>query len=507
MKSRICNCWWIGIVLILASCKNGSEYEAALPKDAALVVSANLPSIAEKGGWTAGSGQAVAQRISDALGSGMESGRQLIDKIVKDPSKSGIDLRKDVYLFVGPQLVSDGLLARVADKGKVDDLLHTLHRQQICTEPVKGNGYTWSAMGRLLVAYTSDALLVLHDPKGGDAEGLLRTAMKLLGQNKEEGYCATPDFERIKNARGDIVALGSLGLVPRQYVAPMMMGISGDLKLENVKMLAEIHFGQGKMAIDFTDLTTDRAMQQIREKQAEASGAIEGKYLDVFPYNTGLWMTAHINGEKLYKILCENPTFSNQVDNSMMPIDFEAIFNAIKGDVAMAGDITSGKFIAYADVTNDRFLQTFENLKPLLALTGGRIKLTNQGATGYELRVTDGRLVGMGRGLQTWWFGVSNGRLYVTNQPDWPGARVLGKSLRDRPWGKQVEGKRFYLSLNLGGIGQTTGTHAEAIPMQAFMQGLDYLTFEMKDRGCSRLELYTKNPDKNVLQPLLDMLR
>ena len=41
---------WMGCVLLLASCKSGDEYEAALPRDAALVVSFNPVSIVEKSG-------------------------------------------------------------------------------------------------------------------------------------------------------------------------------------------------------------------------------------------------------------------------------------------------------------------------------------------------------------------------------------------------------------------------------------------------------------------------
>ena len=47
-------------------------------------------------------------------------------------------------------------------------------------------------------------------------------------------------------------------------------------------------------------------------------------------------MAANVNGEKAYELLRENPTVRQELDNSMMPLDFEAIFKAVKGDVAVA---------------------------------------------------------------------------------------------------------------------------------------------------------------------------
>ena len=45
-KKWAAGCWMIWLVGIMASCASGNKYESALPEDAALVVSANLASIA-----------------------------------------------------------------------------------------------------------------------------------------------------------------------------------------------------------------------------------------------------------------------------------------------------------------------------------------------------------------------------------------------------------------------------------------------------------------------------
>ena len=504
-KKWLAGCWIGLLVGIMASCASGDQYESALPKDAALVVSVSPVSIAEKGGLAGEEGEAAVQKLGDALKSGMQGSEQLIDKIMDDPAESGIDFRKDVYLFVESQTVSAGILARVSHEGKLEALFEELGRQQICSGLTEEDGCTWTVLGNVLAAYTPDALLLLTDPNGGNPQDMRHTASMLLRQGEDEGYRSTSDFGLLKKAKGDIVALGSLDLMPGRYVAPMLMGVSGDLKLEDVKYLAEITFGQGKMTVDFTDLTTDPVMKQMKEQQLQVFGEIEGEYLDCFPANTGLWMSMHIDGKKLYELLCSYPVLGNQLENSMMPIDFEAILGALKGDMAVAGDVVSGAFIAYADVTDDRFLQTFEDLKPLLALTGGQMQLFNRGDSEYEFRMQDGSVMGMRRGNQSLWFGVSEGRFYLTNHADWINARVLGLTLRDCPWGKSVKGKRFFYAMNLGALAEKGQSVVGRPEWQAlgFVKGLDYLTIEGVDAEKSRMELVMKDQKTNILSSLL----
>ena len=85
---------WMGCVLLLASCKSGDEYEAALPRDAALVVSFNPVSIVEKSGLSGEEGKAKVQRLGDALKSGMQGSGQLVDKVMENPSEKYRRIKK-----------------------------------------------------------------------------------------------------------------------------------------------------------------------------------------------------------------------------------------------------------------------------------------------------------------------------------------------------------------------------------------------------------------------------
>ena len=499
---------WTMLVGMMVSCTGGNEYESALPEDAALVISVNPVSIVDKSGLSGETGKNAVQRLGDALKSGMQGSGQLIDKIIENPSESGIDFRRNLYFFMESQSISAGMLARVSDEGKLEELFKALSKQQICSMPTEENDCSWTVMGNVLAAYTSDALLLLADPNGGAPQDLLHTASMLLRQGEKEGYRATSDFARMKSGNGDVIALGTLDLIPGRYVTPMMMGISGDMKMKDVKCMAEVTFGEGKMTVEFTDLTTDPVMKQMKDRQMQVFGKVTGKYLDFFPANTGFWLSVNVDGKKAYEMLKEHPVFNNQLENSMMPVDFEAIFSALKGDMAIAGDLLANKFIAYADVTDNGFLQTFEDLKPLLLLTGGQMKLINRGTSAYEFWMMDGSMLGMRPGSLSFWFGVSDGKFYFTNDSRLVDASVEGLSLRDCPWGKEVKGKRCFYAMNLAALLETGQSFPDRPEMEAlrFVKGLDYLVIESVDAEKSRMELVMKDKKQNILRVLLSSI-
>ena len=94
---------WVGIfMLLLASCTDGSKYVLALPDDAALVASVNLKTLSQKAGLNDEKEKSVARKLKAVLGSDLSS-RELVDKIIQNPSESGIALEDNIYFFVRKQ--------------------------------------------------------------------------------------------------------------------------------------------------------------------------------------------------------------------------------------------------------------------------------------------------------------------------------------------------------------------------------------------------------------------
>ena len=89
------------IMAFLASCSESSEYTNAIPKDAAMVVSLDFKSMAQKSGINGKEGESVVTKLTDVLKSGLEGeAYATAEKIVKNPAETGLSLTDRVYLFV-----------------------------------------------------------------------------------------------------------------------------------------------------------------------------------------------------------------------------------------------------------------------------------------------------------------------------------------------------------------------------------------------------------------------
>ncbi len=62
----------VAIMLLMASCSSESEYANAIPKDAAMVMSFDFKTMAEKSGINGKGGEKVVAKLTDALKSGLE---------------------------------------------------------------------------------------------------------------------------------------------------------------------------------------------------------------------------------------------------------------------------------------------------------------------------------------------------------------------------------------------------------------------------------------------------
>lgn len=486
----------LGVVCMLSSCGEGNPYTNVLPKDAATVVSLDLEGMAKKCGFDEQARTSMGTMLKSQL---KGEANALVDKVMEDPEESGLQLTDRVFFFVTPQMEMGGLLARVADKDKLEDLVEMLHGQKACEAPADGDGCRWTVAGGGLMAWTDDAFLLLAG--NGNPRDLQHQASMWLRQKDGEGYSGTPDFEKLEDADEDIALMTSLNIVPKEYLTMATMGLPADLKLQDLKAFSTLSFEEGKAVLEVETVTENKVYKDLLKKQAEVMGPLKGSYLKVFPANTVAWMGAHVDGEKAYSLLRENPTIRQELDNSMMPLDFEAIFKAVKGDVALAMPEMSlaPGFILYADVTNSAFMRTFEDLKPLLAMTNGQMRLLDKGKDAYQFVAVDGSMMGMGRGPVSVWLGVKDNRFYLTNRENLIGGEVKGLTLDDCSWAKDVKGKQFYLNVNFQAL-------SAALPQLPYVGMLDYLTIESEDSNKGRMVLQMKNKKDNVLKQLVQIV-
>lgn len=491
---------------VLTACHEESQYRNALPKDAACVMRFDLGTLADKSGINASESAVFKERLSNALkGEFLQSG-ELVDKIIEDPSETGLELTDDVYFFIESGMTSSGLLIRVSDKSKLENLLDELVSQHICSKLIEEEGCMWTTAGNALLAYTDDAFMAFVDLMGGEASGMKHRASMLLRQKTEDSFSSSNDFKALENQKGDMVSFFSYDILPQQYKSITTMGLPADINLKDAKGIMALSFEKGKVVIDYKDMTTDKVLKELMEQQRQAISKTEGTYLDAFSANAFCWLTTNVNGEKLFAFLKNYPSTRQLFETSMMPVDFEAIFKAINGDVSFAiTDLEQVKFAMYANVSNNSFLQTIENLKPILALTGGQVTLVNKGPHAYEISMQNADWTGLPPTMKHLWIGVEEDRFYLTNDEPLIKAQVSGKTLKDMEWSKSVDGKYGFMVINFSALTKLLNSVPSAGSMGALtvLNDIDYCVIEGVEKNASHMELLMKDRSQNVLYQIL----
>ena len=490
-------------LMLLAACSPKTEYTHAIPKNASMVVGMELDEMAQKAGLNGTSGEKAIAKLKALVKGGLQGdAAQLAERIIDQPSESGLSFDDKVYLFATPHAEALAILAKVTDEGKLETLLNMLEKESIATPLREESGCQWTQVGGALCAFNNGTFLLLQ-PSKGDASGMKGTLLSLMRQEEGEGFSVLPEFAKIETDGNDIASVLNLSAVPYEMTTPLRMGLSADIRLEDIKYFVTTNFEQGKVVVDTESLIQNPKVQAFFDTMDKVMQPIQGKYLDYYPGNTLLWMGGNIQGNTLYQMLCQNPTIKQALENPLLPVDVEYIFSSIEGDFAIGVDNPISKnFLMYADVTHSDFLKTFEDLRPLLALTGGQITLDNVGKDEYLMRTYYGNF----------WFGVKNNRLYVTNNRTIAEevGRTYGVSVGRKAWAQQVKENRLEASLNMLELARyrtrLTGNTSVDGAIHLVKGQCDYLNISMTDWRHGKAELVLKDKNMNLLQWLVSVL-
>ena len=221
----------VAVMLFLAACSPKSEYTNAIPKNASVVVSMELDEMAKKAGFEGESGESVSRKLKALLKGGLQGdAARLAERIIDQPSESGISFDDKAYLFATPHAGAWGILVKVDDEGKLESLFKVLEKESLALPLREESGCRWTQIGGVLCAFNNGTLLFLQ-PSKGDAQGMKGTLLSLMRQKEEDGFSALPEFDKVEAEGNDIASVFNLSAVPYEWTTPLRMGVSGDIHL------------------------------------------------------------------------------------------------------------------------------------------------------------------------------------------------------------------------------------------------------------------------------------
>ena len=135
------------LIVFLAACSKTVEYTNIIPADATVVTSINLKSLASKAGLNDKENEAAKQKVLEALKSGMNAATfQQLEKVMNNPSESGIDVEAPVYVFTSPSFPYSTAVAKIKSEDDLHASLEIMVKEQICQPINEAAGYSFTTM-------------------------------------------------------------------------------------------------------------------------------------------------------------------------------------------------------------------------------------------------------------------------------------------------------------------------------------------------------------------------
>ncbi|MCI1683177.1 MAG: DUF4836 family protein [Bacteroides sp.] len=510
MKKRLFPFLTLLVVLtvLISACSQKLEYTNVIPRDANVVMTIRMKSLAEKAGFNDETNETARQKLKDMLKSGLSaSGFQQIEKIVEEPEKAGIDVNVPIYLFSSPALPYIALVSKVSNKNDLQTLLETLEKEKLCSPIEKADNYEYTEIGKqALLAFNSSALLCVAYNNISQSENIKQAIVPLFKQDVKNSICSTPIFEKLQKSKGDISLFFSSTSIPETYRKLTGSVLPRSNSQNDLSILSNLSFENGKIRMECEYLTQNAETQKAIEKYSNAMRPINNTFLAYFPQSTLVVFSMGINGEKLYDALQGNEEFQSLFSNPQSS-NIKNIFNALQGDLTIGltgvSPYGSPEFLAYANIKNKSAIEQLYERKSELGLNAGEdiIKLGNDE---YAFKSPE----------INFFFGFRNDALYITNNKQlYQTNKMEAPSALNTEYAPEIKGKRAVLIINMESVlnipfvkvmvayggPEYTAYHSLANKIAYIKTSIDSQNIEMT--------LQLKNKDINALKQIVDFIK
>lgn len=490
------------LIITFTACSKQSEYTSAIPSDASSVVAVNLQSLIQKAELDNQENQASKQKILDALKSEMNAATfQQLEKVIKNPGESGIDLKAPIYVFTSPSLPQPTVVARI---GKEDDLnasLDVLVKEQIIQPVTETDGINISTTQGGLIAFNASTLMITGAEGTNQTEKAKADIVNLLKQSAENSISQSEAFQRAIKRQEDIRFFASLNALPEMYRQQVSLVLPSSFPLNDIILIGGLSFEKGKIILKTESFSEKEEVRELIKQQLEMYKESDNTFCKFFPASTPAFINMSINGEKAHDLLKGNTAF-------LPPVVAEKLEKALD---SLDGDIAIGFFsfpifktptaIIYAEVKNDNAVK----------------ELYNIGKTSNEEIIELGKNEYVSKSKRNnIFFGIKDKYMYVTNDEQL--YKKIGKvekeSVNDTPYAPEMKGKPLFTAANMEAIldlpiikmwvGFVAGKQADTYLKLA--SHIAYISCS-REVETGEITLCLKDKDTNALKQIVDLAR
>lgn len=197
------------LIVFLAACSKTMEYTNIIPADATVVTSINLKSLASKAGLNDKENEAAKQKVLEALKSGMNAATfQQLEKVMNNPSESGIDVEAPVYVFTSPSFPYSTAVAKIKSEDDLHASLEIMVKEQICQPINEAAGYSFTTMNGGLVAFNNSTVMLISVKGTSQIEKAKEGITNLLKQTADNSIAKSGAFQKMEKQK--VTSISSL---------------------------------------------------------------------------------------------------------------------------------------------------------------------------------------------------------------------------------------------------------------------------------------------------------
>ena len=303
------------LIVFMAACSKKAEYIHVIPADASAVASINLNSLADKAGLNDKQNEGMKQKMMEALKSGMNAAAfQQLEKIMKNPSQSGIDVKAPVFVFTSKTFISPTIVAKVSNIEDLRASLDLMAKEGICQPIAERRGYSFTSLQKNNLLVFNENAAVLTEAYGTSQMDVAKqTISTLLKQTEENSIASNGSFRKMQDQKGDINFFASMDAVPQMYTQQISLGLSSQIDLSEVKAVGNLNFEKGKIALQIETYSDNAETDALLKKQAQAVKKLNTTFLQNFPESTLAFLNIGVNGAAFYDLLFNNEEFRRNV--------------------------------------------------------------------------------------------------------------------------------------------------------------------------------------------------
>ena len=315
---------------------NGTDFSKNVPKNAIMVMKVDLMGMGKKINLKDASESKVFRK--EVLENMKPSQKEMIEKVIENPTKSGLHLASDPTLFVYNHSKSEeeavmGFLFGISDKKNFNEFLEQMAKDITIKEPDQDGFYSANLGSEKFVLYFNDKVgLILFDLDNKDVI-LKRVRDEILALDKDNSILTNEDYSSLNKQTNDMMVYFN-GAELTKVLEMNKIEMNDEMKksMKSFPVTMTLNFIEDAIALKFQN-----SKDGVAEKYAfgKETGLSESELRNIDPNGSPLaYITTNMDAKKLVNLINEQSTFKQGGLNIMNMIEnFAAELSIPKDDL------------------------------------------------------------------------------------------------------------------------------------------------------------------------------